>query len=41
MAEDDTDMLSNIWYNVGNLYITLGDTEMAKQSFNLSVMNNP
>jgi len=25
LAEDDTDTLSDIWYNIGSMYIVMGD----------------
>jgi tetratricopeptide (TPR) repeat protein len=41
LAEDDTDILSDIWYNIGNIYIVMGDLEMAVQAFNLSLQYLP
>lgn len=41
--------MSDIWYNIGNIYINLGDLEMAKQAYksalallpeNMEVLNN-
>lgn len=41
LSEDDPDILSDIWYNIGNIYSTLGDLDMAKQAYNLSLGHLP
>jgi hypothetical protein len=30
MADEDIEVMSDIWYNIGNIYINLGDLDMAK-----------
>lgn len=37
MAADDIEVMSDIWYNIGNIYINLGDLDMAKQAFKSSI----
>jgi tetratricopeptide repeat protein 8 len=41
LAEDNSDILSDIWYNIGNVYIVVNDIEMAVQAYNLSLQFVP
>ena len=37
MAEDDVDVLADVWYNIGGIYILVGDLDMAKQAYTTAI----
>lgn len=37
MAEDDVEVLADIWYNVGGVFVVSGDLEMAKQAYQTAI----
>ena len=37
MAQDDVQVLSDVWYNIGGVYILMGDLDMAKQAYTTAI----
>lgn len=41
LAEDDPELFADVWYNIGNIYSTIGEIDMAIHAYQLALTHIP